>query len=118
MPNAVVCTFLPRPLETGDPGALRVPFYHANIDYDEVLFYHDGDFFSRAGMHPGMVTFHPQGIHHGPQPGAIAASKTKERTEEQAVMIDTRHPLAMTDAAKRAAVPNYWRSWMTKEEGR
>lgn len=116
MPNAVVCTFLPRPLETGDPGALRVPFFHANIDYDEVLFYHDGDFFSRAGIRPGMVTFHPQGIHHGPQPQAVRASQTKQRTEEQAVMIDTRRPLAMTPAARRASVPDYWKSWMTKEE--
>jgi homogentisate 1,2-dioxygenase len=118
MPNAVVCTFLPRPLETGDPGALRVPFYHANIDYDEVLFYHDGDFFSRAGIRPGMVTFHPQGLHHGPQPQAAAASRTKERTDEQAVMIDTRRPLALTDAARRASVPDYFRSWTPKEAAR
>lgn len=115
MPGAVVCTFLPRPLETGDPGALRVPFYHSNIDYDEVLFYHAGDFFSRAGIRPGMVTFHPQGIHHGPQPGAVASSKTRDRTDEQAVMIDTRRPLEMTDAARRVALPDYWKSWMTKE---
>jgi homogentisate 1,2-dioxygenase len=116
MPNAVVCTFLPRPLETGDPDALRVPFYHANIDYDEVLFYHDGDFFSRAGMRPGMVTFHPQGIHHGPQPEAVRTAETKQRTNEQAVMIDTRRPLVMTDAARRASVADYWRSWMPKED--
>ncbi len=118
MPDAVVCTFLPRPLETGDPNALRVPFYHANIDYDEVLFYHDGDFFSRSGIRPGMVTFHPQGIHHGPQPRAVAESKSKERTNEQAVMIDTRRPLALTDAARGASVPDYWRSWMPKEVNR
>ncbi len=40
----VVCTFVPRPIES-DPGALKVPFYHNNDDYDEVLFYHAGDFF-------------------------------------------------------------------------
>jgi homogentisate 1,2-dioxygenase len=115
MPNVVVCTFLPRPLETGDPNALRVPFFHANIDYDEVLFYHAGDFFSRAGIRPGMVTFHPQGIHHGPQPQAAAAAQQKTRTDEQAVMIDTRRPLAMTDAARRASIPGYWASWKSKE---
>lgn len=114
MQNAVVCTFLPRPLETGDPDALRVPFYHANIDYDEVLFYHDGDFFSRAGIRPGMVTFHPQGIHHGPQPQAVSQAKTRERTNEQAVMIDTRRPLAVTDAARRASLPDYWKSWQPR----
>ena len=31
----VVCTFVPRPFET-DPGALKVPFFHNNDDYDEV----------------------------------------------------------------------------------
>ena len=80
-----------------------------------MLFYHDGDFFSRAGIRPGMVTFHPQGIHHGPQPQAVLASKTKERTSEQAVMVDTRRPLSLTDAAMKAAVPDYHKSWTNKE---
>lgn len=109
--SAVVCSFLPRGLETGDPGALKVPFYHANIDFDEVLFYHDGDFFSREGIDAGMVTFHPQGIHHGPQPGAVNAAEGKERTNEKAVMIDTRRPLHLTEAGRAACNPTYWKSW-------
>ena len=114
MDEVVVCTFLPRPLETGDPGALRVPFYHNNIDYDEVLFYHEGNFFSREGIEHGMITFHPQGIHHGPQPAAVKAADSKTRTDEKAVMIDTRHPLELTPEAKSIAWPNYWKSWMGK----
>lgn len=51
----VVCTFVPRPIES-DPGALKVPFYHNNDDYDEVLFYHAGDFFSRDNIEAGMMT--------------------------------------------------------------
>lgn len=111
--GVVVCSFLPRGLEVGDPGALKVPFYHSNIDYDEVLFYHDGDFFSRQGVGPGMLTHHPQGIHHGPQPGAVRAAERKQRTNEQAVMIDTRQPLELTDAALAASDPHYWTSWST-----
>lgn len=111
MPNAVICTFLPRGLETGDPNALRVPFYHANIDFDEVLFYHDGEFFSREGIDAGMVTFHPQGIHHGPQPGAVKAAADKTRTNEKAVMIDTRRPLELTPQAAAVQNPEYWKSW-------
>jgi homogentisate 1,2-dioxygenase len=113
--GVVLCTFLPRPLEHGDPGALRVPFYHSNIDYDEVLFYHRGDFFSRPGMSAGMVTFHPQGIHHGPQPGAAERADRAQRTDEVAVMIDTRRPLALTDAARSVEAADYWKSWQTKE---
>jgi len=109
--GVIVCTFLPRSLENGDPGALKVPFYHSNIDFDEVLFYHDGEFFSRTGVHPGMLTFHPQGIHHGPQPGAAERAKDAQRTNEVAVMIDTRRPLAVLSGAGRHERVDYWKSW-------
>ncbi len=111
MPNAVVCTFAPRPLENGDPAALKVPFFHSNIDFDEVLFYHDGDFFSRTGISPGMLTMHPQGIHHGPQAGAEARAKDAKRTEEVAVMIDTKNPLEIAESATAFERPDYWQSW-------
>ena len=107
----VICTFLPRPLENGDPGAMKVPFYHSNIDYDEVIFYHSGEFFSRGGILPGHMTFHPQGIHHGPQRSAITRSKDVTNTIEQAVMIDTRRPLKPDRGAGMVELQDYWRSW-------
>ncbi len=114
----VVCTFVPRPLEE-DPDALRLPFFHRNVDYDEVIFYHRGEFFSRAGIEEGMLTWHPFGLHHGPQPGArardaaAAANPTGARrmADEVAVMIDTRHPLVPGEAAKDLDVEGYARSW-------
>lgn len=109
--GVVVCTFLPRPLENGDPTALKVPFFHANVDYDEVLFYHAGEFFSRTGIAPGMITLHPQGIHHGPQPGAQERAAKATRTEEVAVMIDTRRPLRASAAARMIEDQDYWKSW-------
>lgn len=111
MRNAVICTFLPRPLENGDPAALKVPFYHSNIDFDEVLFYHSGEFFSRAGIAPGMLTFHPQGIHHGPQEKAFDRAAKATRTEEVAVMLDTKNPLKPCAAVERTELTDYWRSW-------
>lgn len=108
--NFVICTFLPRPLEQ-DPEAMRVPFYHRNIDYDEVLFYHAGDFFSRHKIGPGMVTFHPQGIHHGPHPKAVEASLKKSETDEIAVMMDTNRPLKMTPEAHDSEWKEYYLSW-------
>lgn len=113
--NFVICTFAPRPLES-DPEALRVPFYHRNIDFDEVLFYHAGDFFSRDGIEPGMVTFHPQGIHHGPHPKAIKASASKTETQEYAVMVDTKHPLKLTPEAEAVEWKEYWGSWGANEQ--
>jgi len=109
--NFVICTFLPRPLETGDPGALKVPYYHSNIDFDEVLFYHEGEFFSRTGIKPGMMTFHPQGIHHGPQKEAIERSKDAERTNEVAVMLDTKRPLFVAEELNDFEWKDYWKSW-------
>lgn len=105
-----ICTFAPRPLEE-DPEVLRVPFYHANIDNDEVLFYHAGQFFSRPGIGVGKMTLHPQGIHHGPQPAAIEASKTKERTDEVAVMVEVEEPLLISAEADAVRDPSYELSW-------
>jgi homogentisate 1,2-dioxygenase len=48
--------------------------------------------FSRTGMAQRMLTFHPQGIQHGPQPGACERAIRATRTEEVAVMLDTRPP--------------------------
>lgn len=112
--NFVICSFLPRPLENGDPGAVKVPFYHSNIDYDEVLFYHDGDFFSREGIDSGMVTLHPQGIHHGPQPAAVERSKEIMSTDEVAVMLDASRPLKVSEMARKVENKDWWASWKEK----
>jgi len=108
----LVSTFAPRPLES-DPHALRVPFYHRNMDYDEVLFYHRGDFFSRAGIQPGMLTLHPQGIHHGPQPQAVTTSTLKEKTEEIAVMIESRSSFRVMPELESVELKDYAMSWRT-----
>ncbi len=111
----VVCTFAPRPFET-DPGALKIPFFHNNDDYDEVLFYHAGDFFSRDNIHPGMMTFHPAGFTHGPHPKALKnmLKQSKPATDEYAVMIDTRDPLNVHDDTKSVEWGDYVNSWKTK----
>lgn len=108
----VVCTFVPRPIES-DPGALKVPFYHNNDDYDEVLFYHAGDFFSRDNIEAGMMTFHPAGFTHGPHPKAFQAGLEAKKTftDEVAVMIDTRNALEHTSAAADVENSEYVYSW-------
>ena len=115
--NFVIATFAPRPFET-DPDVLRVPFYHRNIDYDEVIFYHRGQFFSRVGIGEGMLTFHPVGIHHGPQPGAV--KRAAERgpggsIDEVAINIDARRPLHLSEAGTAASVAGYADSWRETE---
>jgi homogentisate 1,2-dioxygenase len=119
----VVCTFAPRPMEE-DPDALRLPFFHRNVDYDEVIFYHRGEFFSRAGIGEGMITFHPFGLHHGPQPGARARDReaaaaaaaggnggSRRMANEYAVMIDAHRPLTPGPEAARIEVDGSVESW-------
>lgn len=108
----VVCTFVPRPIES-DPGALKVPFYHNNDDFDEVIFYHAGDFFSRDNIGPGMLTWHAAGFTHGPHPKAFAkgASHARKDTDEVAVMIDTRDALSAGDALEDVEIADYADSW-------
>jgi homogentisate 1,2-dioxygenase len=110
--NFVVCSFVERPLEDTKEGVLKVPFYHSNIDYDEVLFYHQGNFFSRDNIDAGALTFHPQGIHHGPHPKAFDSVNDKTHTDEFAVMIDTRYPLIPTNWWSENENKDYWKSWM------
>ena len=110
----VVCTFVPRPIET-DPDALKIPFFHNNDDFDEVIFYHRGDFFSRDDIDPGMVTFHPAGFTHGPHPKALQGMLEARRaeTDEYAVMVDTRDALTVGDLAAGIENRDYVNSWRT-----
>ena len=106
----VVCSFVPRPYDF-HPGAIKVPYHHANVDSDEVIFYSSGDFMSRAGTGVGSISVHPAGFVHGPQPGSVERAADQDRTEEVAVMIDTFQPLALGPAALACADDDYPWSW-------
>jgi len=111
-----VCTFCPRPLES-DPGALKVPFFHNNDDYDEVIFYHRGEFISRDNIRPGMITLHPSGFTHGPHPKALRASAggARKETDEVAVMIDARDALDVAVLPDGVEWIDYVNSWKGAE---
>ncbi len=108
--NFVVCSFCPR-LYDYHPEAIPAPYNHSNIDSDEVLYYVDGDFMSRKNVTRGMITLHPAGIPHGPHPGAVEKSIGKKETQELAVMVDTFHPLQLTEEALGIENPGYTMSW-------
>jgi homogentisate 1,2-dioxygenase len=115
--NFVVCTFCPRPIES-DPGALKVPFFHNNDDYDEFIFYHRGQFFSRDNIRPGMATLHPCGFTHGPHPRAFQAGvkAARKETDEVAVMIDARFPVEVGALPGDVEDLSYVDSWKQKSE--
>ena len=108
--NFVVCSFCPR-LYDYHPNAIPAPYNHSNIDSDELLYYVDGDFMSRKHVTRGMITLHPAGIPHGPHPGAVEKSIGKKETKELAVMVDTFHPLQLTETALEIENKGYTMSW-------
>ncbi|MBW8687670.1 homogentisate 1,2-dioxygenase [Chitinophaga rhizophila] len=108
--NFVVCSFCPR-LYDYHPQAIPAPYNHSNIDSDEVLYYVDGDFMSRKHVTRGMITLHPGGIPHGPHPGAVEKSIGAKETKELAVMVDTFHPLQITEEALGIEDEAYTMSW-------
>lgn len=114
-PGFVVCSFVPR-LYDWHELAIPAPYNHSNIDYDEILYYVEGEFMSRKHVERGMITLHPRGIPHGPHPGAVEKSIGARETRELAVMIDTESPLKLTDLALSVEVEDYYLSWLTDED--
>ncbi len=110
--NFVVCNFLPRKVDY-HPLAIPVPYYHSNVDSDEVMFYVGGDYEARkgSGINLGSISLHPGGHAHGPQPSAIEASLGVDYFEESAVMVDTFRPLELGEGGAAAEDPAYAWTW-------
>lgn len=93
-----VINFLPRPLET-ETGVERMPWYHRNVDYDEVIFTHGGEFMGRP-LPKGRATLSPQGLHHGlPEMIRELSRKTAkpgDRIGWELVSFDVERPLEIT----------------------
>jgi homogentisate 1,2-dioxygenase len=109
-PGFVVCSFVSRLLDY-HPLSIPVPYNHSNIDSDEMLYYADGNFFSRKGIEYASISLHPGGLTHGPHPGTVEASLGKLETAETAVMMDTFKPLKLTNFAREMNDDKYYLSW-------
>jgi homogentisate 1,2-dioxygenase len=110
--NFVICNFVPRKVDY-HPEAVPVPYYHSNVDSDEIMFYVDGDYEARkgSGIGKGSISVHPGGHSHGPQPGAVENSLGAEYFDELAVMVDTFRPLDLGEAGVTADDGEYAWSW-------
>jgi homogentisate 1,2-dioxygenase len=116
--NFVVCNFLPRKVDYHDL-AIPVPYYHSNVDSDEVMFYVGGDYEARkgSGINIGSISLHPGGHAHGPQPSAIEASLGVDYFDESAVMVDTFAPLELGEGGLAAEDPAYAWTWAGRGPG-
>ncbi|MGH3718675.1 MAG: homogentisate 1,2-dioxygenase [Pseudonocardiaceae bacterium] len=108
----VICNFVPRKVDY-HPLAVPVPYYHSNVDSDEVMFYCGGDYGARqgSGIGPGSMSLHPGGHSHGPQPGAIERSLGEQLVDELAVMVDTDRPLELGEGGAACEDRAYPWSW-------
>jgi homogentisate 1,2-dioxygenase len=110
--NFVVCNFVPRKVDY-HPLSIPVPYYHSNVDSDEVMFYCGGDYEARkgSGIGQGSISLHPGGHSHGPQPGAYERSVGVQFFDELAVMVDTFRPLELGEGGRAAEDPDYAWTW-------
>lgn len=110
--NFVICAFVPRKVDY-HPLSIPVPYYHSNVDSDEVMLYVAGDYEARkgSGIGPGSISLHPGGHPHGPQPGAYERSIGVESFDELAVMVDTFRPLDLGEAGLACDDGVYAWSW-------
>ena len=117
-PGFVICNFVPRKVDY-HPLAVPVPYYHSNVDSDEVMFYVDGDYEARrgSGIGRGSVSLHPGGHSHGPQPGAVEATLGATEFDELAVMVDTFRPLELGEAGRESDDGQYAWSWSGRGPG-
>lgn len=90
-----VCNFLPKPAETV-PGTERTPWYHRNVDFDEIAFFHGGSLYG-IPMPPGLISHAPQGVHHGAPEKARERARRKfdeyDSVDWKVIAIDTRQRL-------------------------
>jgi len=110
--NFVICNFVPRKVDY-HPLSIPVPYYHSNVDSDEVMFYCGGDYEARkgSGIAQGSISLHPGGHSHGPQPGAYERSIGVQFFDELAVMVDTFRPLELGEGGRAADDGAYAWSW-------
>jgi len=111
-PNFVICSFVPRKVDY-HPLSIPVPYNHANVDSDEVLFYCGGNYEARkgSGIGQGSISLHPSGFTHGPQPGSPEAAIGVEFFDELAVMVDTFRPLELCEPALACEDTGYAWTW-------
>lgn len=110
--NFVICNFVPRKVDY-HPLSIPVPYYHSNVDSDEIMFYCGGDYEARkgSGIALGSISVHPGGHSHGPQPGAMERSIGAEFFDELAVMVDTFRPLELGEGGRAVDDGTYAWSW-------
>ena len=94
-----------------------MPYYHSNVDSDEVMFYFAGETAARkgSGIVTGSVSLHPAAYTHGPRRAAYLDSVNLTESTEMAFMVDTFAPLEVGEAGTASDDPEYPWSWSGRD---
>jgi homogentisate 1,2-dioxygenase len=99
-----VCNFVPHPAQM-EKGVLRLPYYHRNVDFDEIGFLHAGTMGGNP-IEEATIMWHPRGAVHGPgedaRAMADAAWDSFKLHDIQAVNIDVVKPFKLSDQVRAA----------------
>ena len=114
----VICNFVPRKVDY-HPLSIPVPYYHSNVDSDEVMFYCGGT--TRPARVPasGRVRSRctPAATATARSPARTSAASACEYFDELAVMVDTFRPLELGEGGRAAEDPGYAWTWSGRGPG-
>ena len=106
-----VCNFLPKPAETV-PGTERTPWYHRNVDFDEIAFFHGGSLYG-IPMPPGLISHARRACTTAPRrrpANARAQVRQYDTVDWRVIAIDTRQRLVFRR-------PRCWRTIWRSTDG-
>jgi homogentisate 1,2-dioxygenase len=115
MRGAAICCLVPRVMDY-HPISIPSPPYHSSIDVDEVVFNLADNFLGWEGASPGIMTFHPRGLAHGPKPGTYEGSIGMKEFDGTAIMVDCVGRLQKTIHAQTCDDPAYPYIWLTPKD--
>ena len=111
--NFVICNFVPRKVDY-HPLAIPVPYYHSNVDSDEVMFYCGGDYEARKGSGHRAGLDLPAPRRARPRPAARRRTSAPRRGVLRRARRHGRHLPARSNSARAAVAcedPGYAWTW-------
>ena len=108
-----ICNFVPRKVDY-HPLSIPVPYYHSNVDSDEIMFYVDGDYEARkgSGIGRGSISRAPGRARPRPAAGRGGGARSAWSTStSSAVMVDTFRPLELGEGGLAVDDGKYAWSW-------
>jgi homogentisate 1,2-dioxygenase len=105
-----ICTSMPTP-PPKDPSTLKVPAFRDSVEFDQMLFVHDGHPSAKhIGLETGLLTLDPRGVTYGPQPHLLYLYQDQASSAAahqcSLIMLNVRDPLNVAQEYSAQVAPN------------